>query len=98
MAPKPGDTVSIYALGLGPTNPTTQAGVTAAQNSEVTLPLEVKIGDVEATVSFKGLLKGSIGLYQLNVVIPNVAPGDQKIELTVDGVKNEQDLTVVVGP
>jgi uncharacterized protein (TIGR03437 family) len=97
VAPKPGDTVSIYALGLGPTNPATQAGVTAAQNSEVSLPLQIKIGDVEATVSFKGLLQGTIGLYQLNVVIPNVGAGDQKIELTVDGVKNEQDLTIVVG-
>lgn len=98
VAPKPGDTVSIYALGLGPTNPATQAGVIAAQHSQVTLPLQVKIGDVEATVSFKGLLQGSIGLYQLNVVIPNMAAGDQKIELTVDSVKNEQDLIIVVGP
>jgi len=79
VAPKPGDTVSIYALGLGPTNPATLAGVTAAQNSEVALPLQVKIGDAEAIVSFKGLLQGSIGLYQLNVVIPNLAAGDQKL-------------------
>jgi uncharacterized protein (TIGR03437 family) len=99
VVPKPGDTVSIYALGLGPTNPPTQAGVTASQNSEVSLPLQIKIGGVEATVSFKGLLQGSIGLYQLNVVIPSgVAAGDQTIELTVDGVKNEQNLTIVVGP
>ena len=74
------------------------AGVTAQQNSEVALPLQVKIGGVEATVSFKGLLQGTIGLYQLNVVIPSVAAGDQTIELTVDGIKNEQNLMVVVGP
>ena len=97
VAPKPGDTVSIYALGLGPTIPATQAGVAAAQNSEVTLPLQVKIGDVDAAVTFKGLLQGTIGLYQLNVVIPAVPAGDQKIELTVDGVKNDQSLTIVVG-
>jgi uncharacterized protein (TIGR03437 family) len=98
VAPKPGDTVSIYALGLGPTNPPTVAGVTASQNSEVALPLQVRIGGAEATVSFKGLLQGSIGLYQLNVVIPNIAAGDQTIELTVDGVANEQSLMIVVGP
>jgi uncharacterized protein (TIGR03437 family) len=97
VTPKPGDTVSIYALGLGPTNPVTQARVTAAQSAEVSLLLQVKIGDVDATVSFKGLLQGTIGLYQLNIVIPNVGAGDQKIELTVDGVKNDQDLTIVVG-
>lgn len=98
VAPKPGDTVSIYALGLGPTNPATAAGVAAAQNSEVALPLQVRIGGVEATVTFKGLLAGTIGLYQLNVVIPSIASGDQTIEVIIDGVKNEQGLTIVVGP
>jgi uncharacterized protein (TIGR03437 family) len=98
VAPRPGSTVLIYALGLGPTTPATQAGVTASQNSNVALDLQVKIGGVEASVPFKGLLQGTIGLYQLNVVIPNVAAGDQKIEVTVDGVKNEQDLNIVVGP
>jgi uncharacterized protein (TIGR03437 family) len=98
VAPRPGDTVSIYALGLGPTSPPVQAGVTTPQHSSVTLPLQVKIGDVEAVVTFKGLLQGYIGLYQLNIVIPNLPSGEYKIELTVDGVKNEQDLTVVVGP
>jgi len=98
VAPKPGDTVSIYALGLGPTNPATLAGVAASQNSEVALPLQVKIGGVEATVSFKSLLQNSIGLYQLNVMIPSLPAGDQTIELTVDGVKNEQSLVIVVGP
>jgi uncharacterized protein (TIGR03437 family) len=98
VAPKPGDSVSIYALGLGPTTPATQAGVVAAQSSTVTGQLHVTIGGVEADVPFKGLLQGSIGLYQLNVTIPNVSAGDQKIELSVDGVSNQQDLTIVVGP
>jgi uncharacterized protein (TIGR03437 family) len=63
----------------------------------VTLPLQIRIGGIEATVTFKDLLQGTIGLYQLNVVIPSVSAGDQKIELTVDGVKNDQDLTILVG-
>ncbi|MEO5926738.1 MAG: hypothetical protein ABIR70_23190 [Bryobacteraceae bacterium] len=95
---KPGDLVSIYALGLGATSPATQAGVVASQNSPLLLPLQIKIGGVEAEVPFKGMLANSIGLYQLNVKIPSVAAGDQKIELTVDGIKNEQDLSIVVGP
>ncbi len=98
VAPKPGDIVSIYALGLGPTSPATQPGVIAGADSNVLLSVQVKIGNIDAAVPFAGLLRGTIGLYQLNVVIPNVPAGDQKIELTVDGVKNEQDLTIVVGP
>jgi uncharacterized protein (TIGR03437 family) len=94
---KPGDTVSIYALGCGPTNPPTQAGVIAAQGSSLSLPFQIKIGGVAATVTFGGIVGASIGLYQFNVVIPQVSPGDQTIELIVDGVSNNQSLYTVIG-
>ncbi len=96
-AAKPGETISIYALGCGPTNPPTQAGVVAAQSSALSLPFELKIGGAVAEVRFAGVVGATIGLYQFNVVVPFVAPGDQPIELTVDGVKNAQDLTIVIG-
>jgi uncharacterized protein (TIGR03437 family) len=96
VAAKPGDTVLIYALGCGPTNPATQAGVVAAQNSPLALPYQVKVGGVPATVNFAGMVAGSIGLYQFNVVIPSVASGDQTIELIVDSVPNAQSLYIVI--
>jgi uncharacterized protein (TIGR03437 family) len=96
-AAKPGDTVIIYAVGCGPTNPATHAGVLAAQNSPLALPYEVKVGGVEADVSFAGILGGTVGLYQFNVVIPNVPAGDQPIELIVNGVANAQNLLTTVG-
>jgi uncharacterized protein (TIGR03437 family) len=98
VLPRPSDTVSIYALGAGPTVPATQAGVTAAVNSPLALPYQVKIAGVPATVTFAGALAGTIGLYQLNVVIPPVAAGDQTIEFIVDGVSNNQNLFITVGP
>jgi uncharacterized protein (TIGR03437 family) len=94
---KPGDTVSIYALGCGPTSPPTQAGVIAAQGSALSLPYQIKIGGVPATVTFGGIVGASIGLYQFNVVIPQVSAGDQSIELTFDGVSNNQNLYMVIG-
>jgi uncharacterized protein (TIGR03437 family) len=97
VAAKPGDSVSIYALGCGPTNPPTQAGVIAAQTSALALPYQIRIGGIPAEVSFAGLVGGSIGLYQLNVVIPNVTAGDQSIELIVDGIANAQSLVIAVG-
>ena len=97
VAAKPGDTVLIYALGCGPTNPATQAGVVAAQNSPLSSPYQLKIGGVPATVNFGGLVAGSIGLYQFNVVVPSVASGDQTIELIVDSVPNAQTLYIVIG-
>lgn len=95
---RPGDIVIIYALGLGPTSPATSAGVVTAQSAQLTLPFEVKIGGVRAGVLFAGAIQGSIGLYQLNIVIPSVPAGDRKIELSVDGVDNNQNLFIVVGP
>jgi uncharacterized protein (TIGR03437 family) len=94
---RPGDTVIIFALGCGPTNPATQAGVIPAQNSPLALPYEVRIGGVRATVSFAGIIAGSVGLYQFNVVIPEVPAGELPIELIVDGVPNAQNLTIAIG-
>lgn len=92
----PGATVLIYALGCGPTTPATQAGIVAAQNSPLALPFEIRIGGVTAQVPFAGAVAGAIGLYQFNVVIPNVPAGDQTIELTVDNVPNGQNLVITV--
>jgi uncharacterized protein (TIGR03437 family) len=94
---KPGDTVSIYALGCGPTSPPTQAGVVVGSASSLALPFQLKIGGVAASVPFAGAVAGAIGLYQLNVTIPFVAAGDQTIELIVDGVSNAQNLVITIG-
>ena len=58
---KPGDLITIYALGCGPTSPATQAGVVAAQASRLSLPFEIRIAGVSATVPFAGVVAGSIG-------------------------------------
>ena len=97
VAANPGDTVSIHALGCGPTSPPTQAGVIAAQGSPLALPYQVKIGGVTALVPFAGMVRDSIGLYQFNVTIPSVAAGDQSIELIIDGVPNSQNLVITIG-
>ncbi len=93
----PGNTVIVFATGCGPTTPATQAGVLAAQNSPLASPYQVTIGGVPATVSFAGMVQGTVGLYQFNIVIPNVPAGDQPIALTVNGVSNAQNLMITVG-
>ncbi|MBI2688941.1 MAG: hypothetical protein HYX27_21775 [Acidobacteria bacterium] len=94
---KPGDNISIYALGCGPTSPPTLAGVIAAQASAVSSPYTLRIGGQRANVTFAGIVGGTIGLYQFNVVVPNVAAGDHPIELEIDGVPNAQNLFITVG-
>jgi uncharacterized protein (TIGR03437 family) len=95
-AARPGDTIAIYALGCGPTSPPTQAGVVAAQAAALTSPFTLRIGGRIANVSFAGIVGGTIGLYQFNVEVPSVAPGEQPIELEVDGVANNQNLVIAI--
>jgi uncharacterized protein (TIGR03437 family) len=89
---KPGDRIVLYVLGAGPTSPATQPGVIAASSAKVSSSYTLKIGGQPATVEFFGLVAGSIGLYQLNAIVPAVGPGDQPIELTIAGVKDQQNL------
>jgi uncharacterized protein (TIGR03437 family) len=96
-AAKPGDVVIIFALGCGDTTPTVPAGTLAPQTSPLALPYTMLIGGVQAEVQFAGMIAGNVGLYQFNVVIPNLSPGDQTIELQVDGVSNAQNLYITVG-
>jgi uncharacterized protein (TIGR03437 family) len=84
-------------VGCGPTTPATPAGVIAAQNSPLASSFQMKIGGIAATVPFAGVLGGTVGLYQFNVVIPTLPAGDQSIELIVDGVPNAQSLSITVG-
>jgi uncharacterized protein (TIGR03437 family) len=79
-----GETIVVYANGLGTTTPAIASG-TAASGSALTptaYTITAAIDTVPATVSFAGLTPGSIGLYQANVVVPSgVSQGDVVMEL-----------------
>jgi uncharacterized protein (TIGR03437 family) len=86
---KRGDTLIIYATGLGAVAPTVAAGSPAPldQLSLVTTPVTVVIGAVEATPQFSGLAPGFVGLYQINVAVPGgVSSGSQTLRLSQGGV------------
>jgi uncharacterized protein (TIGR03437 family) len=95
---KPGDTVVIYALGCGPTDPPAPAGTIVAQDSAMTLPFELRIGGIPAGAASAVVVASTIGLYQFTVTIPRAPAGEQPIELIVDGVSNAQNLAIVVSP
>jgi minor extracellular serine protease Vpr len=84
-----GRTIILYANGLGPvTNPPDSGEITPGL-SQTQFPASVTIGNVDAHVSFSGLTPGSIGLYQLNVDVPQNAPtGLQPLVITVNGVRS----------
>lgn len=94
----PGDVIQLYGTGFGPTNPPTPAGIVLSAPAELADPaaLKIRIGDVEASVQWAGLI--GAGLYQFNVVVPALNPGDHLIVADIAGRGSQPDLYVHVGP
>jgi uncharacterized protein (TIGR03437 family) len=68
----PGDTLTIFATGLGRTSPNIDAGLPAPSNPSPAplIPLTVALGGIDLNVTFAGLAPGQIGVYQINAVVP----------------------------
>jgi uncharacterized protein (TIGR03437 family) len=84
-AAKPGDILTLYGTGFGPTSPPTDAGAIPAKLASVVLPVKVTIGAVNLAVSdilYAGISPGSPGLYQVNIRVPDTVPdGNQPVTL-----------------
>jgi uncharacterized protein (TIGR03437 family) len=94
---KPGETIIVFAVGCGPTNPASPPGQIVRGLRTLTSPLQVRFGQTVAQA--QGFMTPDVvGLCQLNVTVPNVAAGDHTLEATIDGVGNGQNLSVTVQP
>lgn len=80
---QPGDVVTLWGNGFGLTNPPVPAGQIPASPGLLS-GVTVTIGGQPATVQFAGLT--SLGLYQFNVVVPNVPVGNQAVAIQIGGV------------
>jgi uncharacterized protein (TIGR03437 family) len=83
-----GDTVVVYATGLGAVENQPVAGEPAS--SEVLSPTPVfasaTVAGRPAVVTFSGLAPGFVGLYQINLIVPAGASGDADVVITMNGV------------
>jgi uncharacterized protein (TIGR03437 family) len=91
---KPGETLILYGVGFGPTNPPVSAGNAFSGAALTTNAVAVTIGGVPATVLFSGIT--SAGLYQFNVVVPNAGSGDQPLQASVAGVQSSGGVSVTM--
>jgi uncharacterized protein (TIGR03437 family) len=80
-----GEEVVMYTTGLGATNPSFATGTAANQINTTVLPVTVTIGGKDATVAYRGLTQGFVGLYQINVIVPSGLTGSQPVVVTVGG-------------
>lgn len=98
----PGDTIVFYGIGFGPVTPEVSAGqITQGQHLlEGTLQVSFAPGPgqtaVPAQVTYAGLAPGTVGLYQFNVVVPNVQTTGfpaAALQFTLNGVPLPQTPT-----
>ncbi len=93
-----GDTIQIFATGLGAVQEQVETGAPAPSFSTVKLPVTVMIGGIDAAVVFQGLAPNFVGLYQVNAVVPaGVAPGNAvPLVLTQNGIVANPDRSVTI--
>ena len=84
---RPGETISLFGTGFGPTNPDVPAGEVFAGAAPLTAAVSVRVGTTEASVPFSGLT--GAGLYQVNIVVPNLADGDHDVVARVAGARTQ---------
>ena len=86
VAAKAGDTIELFAVGLGPTNPAVLAGQAYSGAAPTTNSVRLLINNISITPSFAGL--SSAGLYQINLTLPpGLGTGDVPVVATVGGVQ-----------
>jgi uncharacterized protein (TIGR03437 family) len=89
----PGDILLLFGTGFGPTTPPSPIGQLinpALLANQVT----VQIGGVAANTQFAGIV--TPGLYQFNVVVPNVPNGDNAVSLEVSGSSTQPNVFMTI--
>ena len=93
VAAKPGDTLALFAVGLGPTTPAVPPGQAFAGSAPTVNPVTLLINNAKVTPSYAGLT--SAGLYQINVTIPAASgSGDLSLAATVGGAQTQPSTVI----
>jgi uncharacterized protein (TIGR03437 family) len=94
----PGDTILLYGIGFGPVSDNTQAGVIDQGTNILKASMDISIDDVSAVIQYAGLTPGVVGLYQFNVVVPNIPANDKTpLTFTLNGTPGTQTLSLFIG-
>jgi uncharacterized protein (TIGR03437 family) len=93
-----GDHLIIYASGLGATNPPVDPSTVSPSNPPAVLLVQPKVtlGGVNCPVTFAGLTPSQIGIYQINVNVPQGVTQGLSVPLTVSQGTNSSTVYVRV--
>jgi uncharacterized protein (TIGR03437 family) len=93
-----GDLLIVYATGLGAVdNPATTGNNSVDKLRTAVNPPTVLIGGAKANVAFAGLAPQYVGVYQLNVFVPQVSPGNSvPIQIQLGGITSPVTTNIAV--
>ncbi len=98
---KPGDIVTLYGMGFGPTDPTVPVGALTPGTPNTIDTITLMIGSITVSpddIFYTGLASTAISaLYQINFRIPAGTPnGDVPVTATVNGVSTQPGVTIAI--
>jgi uncharacterized protein (TIGR03437 family) len=95
VAAKAGDTVALFGVGFGPTDPEIPAGHSFLAHASTMNPVAVQINGVAVVPSFSGMT--AAGLYQMDLTIPSgVGTGDKPLIASVGGLQTQPNVVITL--
>jgi uncharacterized protein (TIGR03437 family) len=94
---KPGSVLVAYLTGSGPLDHAIATGAAAPSSplSSETLATTATVGNSPAAVQFAGMAPTYEGLMQVNLVVPNLSPGDYAMQVAIGGSASNRPLVTV---
>ena len=97
VAAKPGDILTLWCSGLGPTQPPAVAGKVVTASAPTENPATVTVGNTAVTVMGAATTSDAVGLYQINIRLPqSIGSGDQPVVATVAGFQSPTGVNLYI--
>ena len=93
-----GSIVGVYFTGQGQVANPPATGASSQTLSNTLAPTSATIGGLPAIVSFSGLAPRFIGMGQVNVKVPDLAPGEYPLILTIGDAQSNTGIITVRRP
>jgi len=91
----PGEVILLFGTGFGPSNPPVPAGQLITNAAPPAQLVSATVGGVPASV--QGYLVYA-GVYQFNLTVPQLPPGDAALSLSVAGQATQGGVLLTIGP
>jgi uncharacterized protein (TIGR03437 family) len=96
VAAKAGDTIELFGVGFGETNPPVAAGQALSSSAQAVSQIGIMIGGTVVTPSFAGMTEA--GLFQFNLTLPaGLGTGDLALVGLVGGVQTPTGVVISLG-